>query len=93
VGYPRSSLSVFDKKSSTPTPAVSAPSGLYVASLCTSVRLELMKMEQLSAPILFIGFILSLFIKHYTLERTVVRTGGKEEEVEMKKVEVEEKEV
>lgn len=50
-------------------------------------------MEQLSAPILFIGFILSLFIKHYTLERTVVRTGGKEEEVEMKKVEVEEKEV
>lgn len=33
----------------------------------------------LAAPILFCGFVLSLFLRHYSLERTIVRTGGKED--------------
>ncbi|GAA5918773.1 hypothetical protein JCM6882_006808 [Rhodosporidiobolus microsporus] len=38
----------------------------------------------IAAPLLFVGFILSLFIKEYSLERAVVRTGGKKEGEEKK---------
>ncbi|GAA5974111.1 hypothetical protein JCM11641_003442 [Rhodosporidiobolus odoratus] len=33
-----------------------------------------------AAPLLFVGFLLSLLIKHYSLDRSTVRTGGEKKE-------------